>query len=311
MSAANISVLRTLPFAQLRKNRYFYLQYDGFYAVLGAASIALMLGLGHGGIFGEKGWVGPFQAWHLAFFPLVTYVIILGHVFAHVCTHNSLPRPYNRIVGEIAGLIVLTRFASWEVVHQRHHRFSDDAEKDPHPCLPSYFKHFFSTVVNVEAQLQAQYFEVWGDTPENRAYEKKRALVSYATNIIVIAAFFLFLGPIAFFVFFAPASLLAACHLVHFNWSTHNAYSPTADYKPVNLNHGYFKLGNKLFFGIYMHANHHKWPTVLNPSKTKTCLPITPGPTADDLVAVAKLRREWANGRPQVEAPALATDEAA
>ena len=305
MSAVNVPVLRTLPFAQLRQNRYFYLYYDGFWSLLGVAAIATMLSLGHTGLYGEGALLGAFELWHLAFFPLVTYVIILGHVFAHVCTHNSLPRPYNRIVGELCGLLVLTRFASWEVVHQRHHRFSDDVERDPHPCLPSYFKHFFLTIVNVEKQLQATFFELYGDTPENRAYEKKRAYVSYLTNVLIIAAWFLFLGPIAFLVFFVPASLLAACHLVHFNWSTHNAMSPTADYKPVNLDHGYFKIGNKLFFGIYMHANHHKWPNVLNPVNVKRPLPIQPAPTKEDREALKLLRRTWDyEKRQRVAAPA-------
>lgn len=309
MSATNVSVLRTLPFAQLRKNRYFYLQYDAFYAALGLAAIGAMLALGHPGMFGERGLLGPFQLWYFAFFPVVTYVIILGHVFAHVCSHNTLPRPWNRIVGELAGLLVTVRFASWEVVHQRHHRFSDDVEKDPHPCLPSYFKHLALTVVNVEKKLQDTFFEIYGDTPENRLYERRRAYLSYATNIIVIAAYFMFFGPIAFFGFMLPASLLAACHLVHFNWSTHNAYSPTADYKPVNLNHGYFRIGNYLFFGIYMHANHHKSPNVLNPMKTKVQLPIQPAPSKADLVAVARLRREWGQV-PRGEAVAAASASA-
>jgi len=293
VSAANVSVLRTLPFAQLRQNRYFYVYYDGFYALVGLAAIAAMLSLGHKGLYGPTAVFGTFKLWHLLFFPLLTYVLVLCHVFVHVCTHNSLPRPYNRIIGEICGLFVVVRFASWEVVHQRHHRFSDDVENDPHPCLPSYFKHLALTVVNVEKKLQQTYFELYGDTPETRKYERKRAYMSYLTNAIVITMFYLFAGPTAFFVFLLPASLLAACHLVHFNWSTHNAASPIADYKPVNLNHGYFRWGNKLFFGIYMHANHHKWPTKLNPSQVKNPLPIQPAPTKDDQVALAKLKREW------------------
>jgi fatty acid desaturase len=291
LSTATASTFRTLPFAQLRQNRYFYMYYDAVYALLAASAIAAMVLLGHRGLLGEGALLGRFEWWYLAFFPLVTYVIILGHVFAHVCTHQSLPRPWNRIVGELCGLVVLTRFASWEVVHQRHHRFSDDPQNDPHPCLPSYWRHLWFTITQVERQLQQTYFDIYGDSPETRAYEKRRAYVSYGTNILVIAAWFLFLGPIAFFAFFVPASVLAGCHLIHFNWSTHNAYSPTADYKPVNLNHGYFKLGNKLFFGIYWHANHHKWPNVLNPATVKRPLPITPGPTADDLVRVRELRR--------------------
>ena len=38
--AAQPSTLRTLPFAQLRQNRYFYMYYDGFYAVAAALAIA-------------------------------------------------------------------------------------------------------------------------------------------------------------------------------------------------------------------------------------------------------------------------------
>lgn len=307
-STANVSTLRTLPFAQLTKNRYFYMYYDAFYAAFAIAAIGLMVGLGHRGLFGEAGLLGSFQWWYLAFLPLVTYGIILCHVFAHVCTHQSLPRPWNRIVGELCGLVVLTRFASWEVVHQRHHRYSDNVENDPHPCLPSYWKHAWHTITQVERQLQQTYFDLYGDTPATRAYEKRRAYVSYATNILVISAWFLFLGPVAFLAFFAPASIVAGLHLMHFNWSTHNAYSPDADYKPVNLNHGLFKLGNKLFFGIYMHANHHKWPNVLNPTTVKRALPITPGPTAADLARVRELRR---TGLPAVEAPTSARADAA
>jgi fatty acid desaturase len=292
-AVAQVSIWRSLPFAQLRKNRYFYMYYDAAYALGAAVAIGAMVALGHYGLYGEGNLLGAFQWWHLAFFPLITYCIILCHVFAHVCTHQSLPKPWNRIVGELCGLVVLTRFASWEVVHQRHHRYSDNTEKDPHPCLPSYLRHFWLTISNVERQLQQTFFDLYGDTPENHAYEKRRAYVSYATNILVISAFFLFLGPIAFFVFFAPASILAAFHLVHFNWSTHNAQSPTADYHPVNLNHGYFKLGNKLFFGIYMHANHHKWPNVLNPAYAKVQLPIEPAPTAETEAARAVLKKTW------------------
>ncbi|MFO0555267.1 MAG: fatty acid desaturase [Polyangiaceae bacterium] len=294
MSAANVSTFWTLPFAQLRRNRLFYLYYDTFYGIASVLTIVALLLMGHRGIYGEGALIHHFAWWHLAFLPLVAYVIVLGHVFAHVCTHGSLPRPLNRIVGEICGIIVLTRFASWEVVHQRHHRYSDDPQNDPHPALPSYLKHFKLTVVNVEKQLMATYFELYGDTPETRAFERRRAYVSYATNLLLIGAWFTLLGPIAFFAFFVPASIYGAFHLIHFNWCTHNAVSPEMDYKPVNLNHGLYKLGNKLCFGIYMHANHHKWPTVLNPATCKNSLPVHPAPTRESLAAWRALKKRVA-----------------
>ena len=62
------------------------------------------------------------------------------------------------------------------------------------------------------------------------------------------------------------ASIIGMLHLVHFNWSTHNAMAGT-DFHPVNLDRGYFWVGNRLWFGIYMHGNHHKRPQALNPLK--------------------------------------------
>ena len=64
-------------------------------------------------------------------------------------------------------------------------------------------------------------------------------------------------------------------HLVHFNWSTHNAFSKDQDFKPVNLNHGYYRIGNLLWHGIYMHANHHKRAGMFNPARMQPSLPIT------------------------------------
>ncbi|WP_438030077.1 hypothetical protein [Sorangium sp. So ce233] len=38
----------------------------------------------------------------------------------------------------------------------------------------------------------------------------------------------MFLGPIGFFFLFVPASSVGFLHLMHFNWSTHNASRLTA-----------------------------------------------------------------------------------
>lgn len=279
--SAITATLTTLPFTQLRRNRYFYLYYDGFYGVLCLALIALMYASGHAGLIGEGGLLA--SAWDPRFWlilPLACYAQILCSVFIHNATHGNFPRPINRLAGELCGVVVLTRFASWEVIHQRHHRYSDDTDKDPHPVVSSYWRFLFKTIVGVERQLQRIYFELYGDTPENRRYEQHRAYVSYAVNLLLIYTWYLFLGPIAFFAFFVPSALVGFFHLVHFNWSTHNAFSPTLDFRPVNLNHGFYWIGNHLFFGIYMHANHHKRAGLFNPAKMKDSLPIEPPPGA-------------------------------
>ena len=70
-------------------------------------------------------------------------------------------------------------------------------------------------------------------------------------------------------------SIVGILHLVHFNCSTHNALSSDRDFRPVDLNHGYCWLGNLLWHGITMHANHHKRAGLFNPAKLEPGLPIT------------------------------------
>jgi fatty acid desaturase len=283
--SAIVTTFTTLPFSQLRRNRYFYLWYDSVYAVLCMAALGAMHAAGWNGIFGEGAALGAWKWSYLALFPVVLYLQILCSVFVHVCTHGSFPKAINRLIGELCGAVIITRFASWEVIHQRHHRFSDDVEKDPHPIVPSYWEFVGKTIVGVEKQLQQIYFDLYGDTPETRRYEKMRAYLSYATNLLLIYTWYVAVGPTFFFFLLFPASIIGALHLFHFNWSTHNAFSPTGDYKPVNLDHGFYWLGNRIWFGIYYHANHHKNARVLNPMSISPSLPITTPPTAAELEA--------------------------
>lgn len=269
---AIVSTLTSLPFTQLRKNRYFYLWYDGFYALLCVTLLAAMY-VGH-----HEPLIKSWDNRLLLLLPLICHAQILCSVFIHNATHNNFPRSINRIMGELCGVVVLTRFASWEVIHQRHHRYSDDVERDPHPVVSGYWSFLLKTVVGVERQLQRIYFDLHGDTPESRRYEQMRAYVSYATNILLIVTWYVFLGPIGFFVFFVPTAIVGFLHLVHFNWSTHNAFSPVGDFRPVNLDHGFYKVGNWLWFGIYMHANHHKRANLFNPGRMEPSLPVEAPP---------------------------------
>ena len=40
---------------------------------------------------------------------------------------------------------------------------------------------------------------------------------------------------------------------------------PDQDYKPVNLDHGIYWFLNRVCFGLYFHANHHKNAGLFNP----------------------------------------------
>ena len=267
---AIVSTLTSLPFTQLRRNRYFYLWYDGFYFVFCLALVGLMR---------AAHWQPLIQTWDHRYWLLLPFVLhahILCSVFIHNCTHNNFPRVINRIIGEVCGLVVLTRFASWEVIHQRHHRYSDEEDRDPHSVMSSYWKFTWFMVVNVEKQLQEQFYELYGDTPENRRFEMMRAVVSFSTMVALVSAWYSFLGFYAFVFFFLPATVIGILHLAHFNWSTHNGFSKTNEFKPVNLNHGFYWIGNILWHGIYWHANHHKRAGVFNPGRMKDGFPVSP-----------------------------------
>ncbi len=249
----------SLPHLHFRRDPSFYRRYDARWF---AFCVVLIAGLHFGHI---EPLLPVWNPWFLLALPFVVYFHVLCSVFVHNASHGSFPRSINRIMGELCGFIVLSRFASWQIVHERHHRFSDDVDKDPHPLLPNYFKFTWRGMMNVEKQLQTAYLEVFGDTEENRKRERTRAMISYGTNIVLIAFFYRLLGPAGFLTLFLPAQILGWMQIMHFNWVTHNALAKTGDYHPVNIDSGIYWIGNRIFFGIYMHGNHHKRANVFNP----------------------------------------------
>ena len=88
------------------------------------------------------------------------------------------------------------------------------------------------------------------------------------------------LGPAFFLLVFAPANLLAGLFVIHFNWSTHNgeAAKTFEEMGPVNLTGWHYRLGNKLFAGIYAHKLHHDRPTIFNPARALAAQPLAASP---------------------------------
>lgn len=263
--------LTAQPSVLYRKNRLFYMAYDLPWLAGILATIGVMVAVGWPGLIPA---VAPqWEPWMWALLPATFYVHVLMNVTVHNCCHGNLPRSINRLVGEVFGVLVLTRYASWEIIHQRHHRYSDDPERDPHHVLPNFWVFLARTMlINVESQLQQIQYDQFGDTPGHRRYEKLRAVVSFGTMVVLLAAYFMFLGPDLFLRIFVPTQALGWLVVAHFNWATHNAHDPNGDYHPVNLDHGLYWIGNRIWFGLYMHGNHHKRANVFNPLRMEQVL---------------------------------------
>jgi len=260
VSAIKASLL-SAPFAQFKRNPAFYFWYDSVWALLCLGAIFTMVGSGWQGLVPELAW------WQLGVFPVALYLVIMAHVFIHNASHGNFPKAINRVVGEICGAIVGTKFASWEIVHRRHHRHTDDPEKDPHPAERGYWRYTFKSLINVEHQLRQQYYDLFGDSPETRRYEIWRSRLSFTSGLLLFVTWFLLLGPAGFFVLYLPAFVGAALFVMHFNWAGHNAHRPEYAIEPADLDYGWYWIGNRIFFGIYYHGTHHKLSMLFNPMK--------------------------------------------
>ena len=251
---------RSLPSAGFLRDPWYCIKYElGWIAGMSAVA-ALLWTSGWGGI--------PMQwSWWVALLLIPgCYIVICSHLLVHNATHKSFPPAINRLAGEFFGVIAGTRFAPWEILHRRHHLFSDHPEKDPHPVQRSYWKFLIAEVTNLEINMHEQYYELWGDTPAHRRRRAFKTVLNGTAGVILFGCWYLLLGPVIFFGVFLPASVIGVLHVTHFNWFTHNA-SVSDDFKPVNNDHGIWWIGNRIWFGIYMHANHHAYPSAFNPLK--------------------------------------------
>ncbi len=264
---ALLTRFQTQPSVLYRKDRYFYLKYDIPYLVLFvAASAALWFA-------GWRGFVTSFEPWILLLVVPAMYLHVLANVCVHNACHVNFPRRINRLVGEILGVIVVVRFANWEVLHVRHHRYADDVEKDPHPANDHFWRFLVDMMlVNLERQLMNTFYDQFGDTPENRLFEKRRAMLSFTTEAMCVLFWFVLLGWPLFLVVFVPAQIVGWIVVSHFNWATHNGGSPDRNYRPINIDTGLYWIGNRIWFGLYMHENHHKRANIFNPLRMEQVL---------------------------------------
>ncbi len=251
------------PSVAFARDRNFYFKYDLTWAFIFLSIISVLHAVGWQGI--GLTWTSP---WAIPAFLFAAYVQVLSGVCVHNATHGNFPKAINRLAGEVLGVIIGTRYATWEVLHKRHHTYSDHREKDPHPNELSFW-YFFITkmLLGLEGNIRMQHFERFGESKAALRRDYARTGFSFLTNLTMLGFWYSVLGMVGFFYVFLPSLLVGALHVSHFNWATHNGENAEGieDFRPTNLNTGIYKLGNMICFGLYMHANHHAFPTYFDP----------------------------------------------
>lgn len=247
------------PCVRFRKDPSFLLKYDAKWLVGLLLASAGMWWLG---------WTGleVSLATAAVALPFLIYLSIFSHLVVHNAAHGNIWGGHDVLVGEFCGMFVGTRYAAWDILHQRHHAFPDDPVKDPHPVEPSYWSFVFrKMILNLEPNLQQQYLERFGDTPRNRLKVQLRSALGVVTTVALALFWWLALGSTVFFLCFLPATVFSALFVAHFNWVTHEGLDENGVSQIRDLDTGYYWVANRILFGIYMHATHHKNPRLFNP----------------------------------------------
>ena len=201
---------------------------------------------------------------------LGVYVGIWSNVLIHNASHNIIkPSWLNRLVGEAAGLQLLSGFPGFAVIHMEHHIHSDDNELDPHPNLPglTFWGYIDGTRARLRSTFARMYKERWGHNPTYaRSWRKVKVLLPLNRSLRA-ALFLTLLGPVGFTLFFITSHIAIQLLFAVINFYTHQRL-PDGTVEVRNLDHNpIYWLVNRAFAGAFYHANHHTNPKLFNPMK--------------------------------------------
>jgi len=209
---------------------------------------------------------------YLLFLPIAIYIGHLSAVFIHNAVHNNFkPLWLNPIVGWVCALQQVSAGAPvFKYIHSAHHVYPDDPEKDPHPPQGYTFWEYVDVSRSLIGNwLARQYLQKWGDS------EKSRKMWEIQNKLLLCSrfakTFFLFslLGPKIFVLLYLPSYLSNVFLFAAFNYFSHPEKEDGTT-EILNLDSNlYFKVCNKILFGIMYHKNHHLRPILFNPMEMK------------------------------------------
>lgn len=183
----------------------------------------------------------------------------------HSASHGSLrPKWLNRPVGELVGLMQLSGFAQWKIVHVVHHKHADDPDLDPHP--PQFKSYWEFTKGMRESAIKAYakfYLKTFGDNNESGAELKRFGMMAKLDQSARVLLWYLVLGPQLFTFLFLASIVFKMFHYAWFNYITHRPTGNEIEVK--NLDSNLYYIINRIAFGLYYHKNHHLYPLLFNP----------------------------------------------
>lgn len=206
--------------------------------------------------------------WNLLLVLLGVLVGLYSTTFMHIATHNSIPNKYlNRFIGELCGLHQLMTFNGWAIAHLLHHKSPDDPEFDPHPPQQlTYWQYANFMKHSILRVIDNAYYTSFANDPEAKKIYRRVIIISMLNKLLRGVFWLILLGPFIFNLVYITSFITQMLFYTHFNYYTHRP-DKNGKMQILNLYEGwYYRIINKMLFGIYYHKNHHLSARVLNPS---------------------------------------------
>jgi fatty-acid desaturase len=164
------------------------------------------------------------------------------------------------------GVVQLSGFPEWKIIHVIHHSNPDHPELDPHPpLLMTYWQFAKGMRDSIARVFVTYYFKCFGKEEAAMKGIKRFGLASRLNMFMKVTMWYLLLGPQLFTFLFLSSVAFKMLHFAWFNYATHR---PTNDkFEIKNLDHRLYTVINWISFGLYYHDNHHTNPSLFNPKK--------------------------------------------
>jgi Fatty acid desaturase len=210
------------------------------------------------------------SGWQISVLPPVGVMTgLYSAATMHMCVHRVLfPRWINTVMGELCALQQILGYPGWGISHLLHHKHPDDPQLDPHPPANSSFWSYADRMkYSIVACLDRAYYSQFGNSTRTILIWRITKLLLVLNRALRALFWLVLLGPAAFVLFFLPSFVVQIAFYSHFNWATHRPLGE-GRYGIFNRNDGlYYHLMNKLLWGIYYHANHHRSPARIDPRR--------------------------------------------